>query len=196
VAGLFPDRAAPGFGATRIIGDMKTPTPSSISLALVLFALATSLSPSPSFAIEAGAAVPEVSAPRIGKAEETVKLSSFKGSVVYVDFWASWCVPCRISMPALDALYKKYGARGFVVLGVNKDATSADVERFLKRTPVTFTLVQDAQDAAAQAFDVKAMPSGYLVDRRGVVRSVHRGFTSETAAQVEHEIDELLKEPA
>ena len=164
--------------------------------ACALLAFALGLAPLPAPAVEAGAAAPEVAAPRIGAMSETVKLSAFKGKVVYVDFWASWCVPCRISMPALDALYRKYGARGFVVLGVNKDAASADVERFLKRTPVTFTLVQDAQDAAARAFDVKAMPSGYLVDRRGIVRSVHRGFTSETATRIEHEIDELLKEPA
>lgn len=173
---------------------MKNPSSNLLACALCVFAVA--LAPSPSSAVEAGSPAPEVNAPRIGTTTETVRLSAFKGKVVYVDFWASWCVPCRISMPALDALYKKYGARGFVVLGVNKDATSGDVERFLKRTPVTFTLVQDAQDAVAHAFDVKAMPSGYLVDRRGIVRSVHRGFTSETAALVEHEIEELLKEPA
>jgi peroxiredoxin len=81
-------------------------------------------------------------------------------------------------------------------VGFNKDVSNADAERFLQRVPVSFTLAQDEKDAAAKAFDVKAMPSGYLVDRKGVVRKVHRGFTAETAAELEHEVEELLKEPA
>ena len=125
-----------------------------------------------------------------------VTMASLKGSVVYVDFWASWCVPCRLSMPALDELYKKNKSRGFAVVGVNKDATAGDARKFLAKVPVSFTLVQDGADAAAKSFDVKAMPSGYLVDRKGVVRHVHRGFTAETGAALEKEIDSLLKEPS
>jgi hypothetical protein len=92
-----------------------------------------------------------------------------KGSVVYVDFWASWCVPCRLSMPALEDLYRRNKSRGFAVVGVNKDASIADARRFLAKVPVSFALVQDGADAAARGFDVKAMPSGYLVDRKGLV---------------------------
>jgi thiol-disulfide isomerase/thioredoxin len=115
---------------------------------------------------------------------------------VYVDFWASWCVPCKLSMPTLDALYRDNSARGLVVVGINKDTAPAEAERFLKRVSVTFPLARDANDAAARAFDVKAMPSGYLVDRRGIVRHVHRGFTAETAAALAVEIESLLKEPS
>jgi len=125
-----------------------------------------------------------------------VTLGGLKGSVVYVDFWASWCVPCRLSMPALEDLYKRNKSRGFAVVGVNKDASVADARRFLAKLPVSFTLVQDGADAAARGFDVKAMPSGYLVDRKGLVRQVHRGFTAETGATLEKEIDSLLKEPS
>jgi len=125
-----------------------------------------------------------------------VTLAQLKGSVVYVDFWASWCVPCRLSMPTLDDLYRRNKSRGFAVVGVNKDATAAEARRFAARVPVTFALVQDGGDAAARGFDVKAMPSGYLVDRKGVVRHVHRGFTSETAAALAREIDSLLQEPS
>jgi thiol-disulfide isomerase/thioredoxin len=121
-------------------------------------------------------------------------LATLQGRVVYVDFWASWCVPCRLSMPALDSLYRKNRARGFEVVGVNKDVSAADAEKFLKRVSVTFPVVNDAGDAAAKAFDVKAMPSGYLVDRKGVVRQVHRGFTEETAGALEKQIESLLKE--
>jgi peroxiredoxin len=97
-------------------------------------------------------------------------------------------------MPALDALARRHGERGFTVVGVNKDASAADAERFLRRVPVGFSLVSDADDAIAGAFGVRAMPSGYLIDRRGVVRRVHRGFTAETAVALEREIAELLEE--
>jgi peroxiredoxin len=97
-------------------------------------------------------------------------------------------------MPALDALYRKHGAAGFTVVGVNKDVNEADAKRFVQRVPVGFPLVADEGDGLARAFGVKAMPSGYLIDRKGVVRHVHRGFTAETAATLETEIQSLLGE--
>jgi len=160
---------------------------------LLLGAFALALAPC-AMAIEAGSAVPPLALARLAEPAQSISLASLRGSVVYVDFWASWCVPCRLSMPALDALYRRHRDRGFAVVGINKDVTPADAERFLKRVPVTFPLALDAQDAAARAFEVKAMPSGYLVDRKGVIRHVHRGFTAETAAAIEGEIEALLKE--
>ena len=155
------------------------------------------------FALEAGERAPDLTLPAMveGRADNQpqdpapVTLASFKGRVTYVDFWASWCVPCRESMPFLDGLYKRHRDAGFAVLGVNKDMSAADAQRFLKRVNVSFPLAADAKDAAARAFDVKAMPSGYLIDRKGVVRSVHRGFTAETGAALERDIESLLKEP-
>jgi peroxiredoxin len=145
-------------------------------------------------AIEAGAPAPAVSAPRLDPSGAPVDLAALKGKVVYVDFWASWCVPCRLSMPTLDAMYRKHASQGFTVVGFNKDVEAADAQRFLQRVPVTFPLAFDSKDAVAKAFDVKAMPSGYLIDRKGVVRKVHRGFTEETAAALEKEVEELLGE--
>jgi thiol-disulfide isomerase/thioredoxin len=144
-------------------------------------------------AIEPGERLPDLTLPALHD-PSPVTLASFRGNVTYVDFWASWCIPCRESMPLLDTLYKRHRAAGFAVVGINKDVTAADAERFLKRVAVSFPLVNDARDAAARAFDVKAMPSGYLVDRKGVVRHVHRGFTAETASALEREIEALLKE--
>lgn len=158
-------------------------------------ALAALLALAPAHALQPGAAAPAVSALPLGAAAPAIDLAAMRGKVVYVDFWASWCVPCRLSMPLLDALHRKHAARGFTVIGVNKDAALADAQRFLKRVPVGFLLAQDEKDALARAFDVKAMPSGYLIDRKGVVRRVHRGFTSETAAALEREIEQLLAEP-
>jgi thiol-disulfide isomerase/thioredoxin len=164
--------------------------------AAALAATIASLGAASTHALEAGSPLPAITAPRLAASGAPVSLASLKGQVVYVDFWASWCVPCRLSMPTLDAMYRKYSSKGFAVVGFNKDVSNADAERFLQRVPVSFTLAQDEKDAAAKAFDVKAMPSGYLVDRKGVVRRVHRGFTAETAAELEHEVEELLKEPA
>jgi thiol-disulfide isomerase/thioredoxin len=161
---------------------------------VLVAALLAAMAPAAS-ALEAGAPLPSLSAPRIGEGAP-VHLAALKGKVVYVDFWASWCVPCRLSMPALDSLYKRHAEQGFTVVGFNKDVQVSDAHRFMQRVPVSFPLVQDAKDAAARAFDVKAMPSGYLIDRKGVVRHVHRGFTQETASTLEGEIEALLKEPS
>lgn len=154
------------------------------------------LAPALAFAVDPGAPAPNLEAAKLGESQKSVTLKALKGQVVYVDFWASWCVPCRLSMPALDSLYKKNASRGFAVIGVNKDAKLDEAERFAKRLPVAFPLVVDDKDAIAKGFDVKAMPSGYLIDRKGVVRKVHRGFTEETAERLEREVEELLKEPA
>ncbi len=81
-------------------------------------------------------------------------------------------------------------------MGVNKDVAGEDIERFLKRVNVSFMLLGDKDDAIAKAFDVQAMPSGYLVDRKGVVRYVHRGFTEQTSLDLSKEIESLLKDPA
>ncbi len=145
-------------------------------------------------ALEAGSPAPDLAVARLEEPAQTLALASLRGKVVYVDFWASWCVPCRLSMPALDALYRKNHARGFTVVGINKDVAAGDARRFLARVPVTFALASDAADAAARAFDVKAMPSGYLIDRKGVVRHVHRGFTAQTGEALAREIDVLLEE--
>jgi thiol-disulfide isomerase/thioredoxin len=160
-----------------------------------LAALAFALS-GPAAALDVGAPVPDLSVPRLDEPAKSIAFASFRGRVVYVDFWASWCVPCRLSMPALEALYRRNHGRGFEVVGVNKDVSGADARRFLERVSVSFPLARDTRDAAARAFDVKAMPSGYLVDRLGVVRKVHRGFNAETAAALERDIESLLKEPS
>ncbi|HET7548634.1 MAG TPA: TlpA disulfide reductase family protein [Usitatibacter sp.] len=159
---------------------------------IVGLALAAANAACAAWAVAPGAPLPPIAAARLDDASARLSLQSLRGNVVYVDFWASWCVPCRQSMPQLDDLYRKYRDRGLRVVGVNKDVAPADAQRFLKRVHVTFPLVSDGDDAVARAFDVQAMPSGYLVDRAGVVRYVHRGFTAETAAELRGEIEALL----
>jgi cytochrome c biogenesis protein CcmG/thiol:disulfide interchange protein DsbE len=117
-----------------------------------------------------------------------------RGKVVYVDFWASWCAPCRVSFPILDALGAKHGAQGFAVVGVNQDDAAKDRDAFMKRVRVKFTLVEDGDHKIAKAYDVKAMPSGYLIDRKGTVRYVHAGFDGSSRDKLETQILQLLKE--
>ncbi|HET7730916.1 MAG TPA: TlpA disulfide reductase family protein [Usitatibacter sp.] len=149
----------------------------------------------PAHAVKPGDPMPTPGAlANIEEGAAPVDLSRLRGKVVYVDFWASWCVPCRASMPVVDELHRRLGPRGFTAVGINKDDRVLDAQRFLKRVPVTFPLAADTQDAVVKAFSVTAMPSGYLVDRKGIVRKVHRGYTAETAKQLEREVEELLKE--
>lgn len=138
---------------------------------------------------------PDFSLPLLNAKAETVDRGKLDGKITYVDFWASWCIPCRASFPWLDAMYRKYQARGFRVIAVNKDQEPAEIERFLKRYPVSFTLTTDPLDALAKNLRVTVMPTAFLIDRQGMVRSVHRGFRSEDAAKLETEILSLLELP-
>lgn len=167
-----------------------------INLRTTIFALAAALALAMprSHAAEVGQPMPSVPvAQAFQKGGPPVDLRTYQGKVLYVDFWASWCVPCRTSMPALEAMYRKYRDRGFVVVGVNKDDRWTDAERFLQKYPASFPLASDADENVVRGFAVAAMPSGYLVDRKGIVRGVHVGFTAETAHALDREIDELLK---
>ena len=117
-----------------------------------------------------------------------------KGKVVLVDFWASWCGPCKESFPVLDELYKTYGKSGFVVIGINLDDKPKAMDEFLKRRPVTFPMVRDSAKTLVAAVDIQTMPTSFLVDRSGKVHSVHSGFRgAETKRAYVQEIEALLK---
>jgi peroxiredoxin len=94
----------------------------------------------------------------------------------------------------LDKFAKTYADKGFAMVGVNKDAQIKDGQRFLARTPASFTLVHDGDNAIAKAFDFKTMPTGFLIDRKGVVRFVHEGFDSKSEAALQAKIEALLNE--
>ncbi len=117
------------------------------------------------------------------------------GKVVLVDFWASWCEPCRASFPALQRLHQKYAARGLVVVGIGVDEEADAYQAFAKRQRVGFALVHDAAQKAVAHFNPATMPTSYLVDRKGRIRHIHRGFQSgETEAEYVREIEALLAE--
>lgn len=128
-------------------------------------------------------------------AGKPVSLATLRGKVVLVDFWASWCKPCREELPVLEALHKKYAAEGLVIIGVNVDKDVAAARKFLQENKLnlSFALANDAQHKVAESYAPPTMPSSYLIDREGKVRFVHEGFRASDAAKMEAEIKQLLK---
>jgi peroxiredoxin len=120
----------------------------------------------------------------------TLDLSQYRGKVVLMDFWASWCAPCRQSFPWLNAMQSRYADRGLVVIGVNVDSTQAEAAKFLRDVPASFHIVYDPQGSLASQYDVPGMPSSFLIGRDGTIVARHVGFRD--AARAERE-DELLK---
>jgi thiol-disulfide isomerase/thioredoxin len=120
-----------------------------------------------------------------------------KGQVILLDFWASWCGPCRSSFPAMQGLHKQYVNRGLTIIAVSVDENRQDMERFLKAANISFATVRDAEQKLVAAADIDKMPTSFLIDRTGKIRVVHEGFSGdETVKQYRNEIDLLLKEPA
>jgi len=127
-------------------------------------------------------------------AGDPVRLSELRGKVVLVDFWASWCVPCRTSFPALDAIYREYHDRGVAVLAVNLDERRRDADAFLSEFPHTMPVLFDPNGTSAEAFAVQGMPSSFVIDRSGNIRFTHVGYTADVAARYRSEIAQLLGE--
>ncbi len=125
---------------------------------------------------------------------DTVSLSQLKGRVVMLNFWASWCGPCRQEMPLLDQMHKRYSALGFTLVGVNVDANSKDAEEWLSRTPVSFPVLFDRESKVSAMYDVKAMPSTVFIDRKGNVRYLHKGYKPGDEGEYLNQIRALLKE--
>ncbi|MEI6085211.1 MAG: TlpA disulfide reductase family protein [Verrucomicrobiota bacterium] len=116
------------------------------------------------------------------------------GKIVIVDFWASWCSPCKASFPVLNELHQQYADKGVVILGVNVDEKRADMDGFLKQHPATFTIVRDAEKKLVARANINTMPTSFILDATGKVRFVHNGFHGDTTKkQYITEIDELLK---
>jgi cytochrome c biogenesis protein CcmG, thiol:disulfide interchange protein DsbE len=159
-------------------------------LTKALFALPLAFSAIIANAADAGARAPALALPTASG--ETVTLEQFRGKVVYVDFWASWCAPCKKSFPWMAEMQKKYGPSGFAVVAVNVDKKRPDAERFLQSTPAQFTVLYDPAGAAPTAWDVKAMPTSFVVDAKGVVALVESGFKDENAAELESRIKSLV----
>ena len=142
----------------------------SLSAALIVLLVAAAAAPSP----------------------PSLDLSPYRGQVVVVDFWASWCKPCRESIPWLNQLRTRYGNQGLVIIGVNVDAERADAERFLRQVPIEFQVLYDSQGSIARQFDLQAMPSTFVFDRAGKLVRTHLGFREDHRREHEAELAQLL----
>jgi len=130
--------------------------------------------------------------PAFGSASETFNLSDYQGKVVILDFWASWCVPCRRSFPWMNEMQNKYGDDGLVIVAVNLDSEVSDAEAFLERYPADYSIYYDHERQLARQYGVEAMPSSFLIDREGTVVARHLGFKSADTDEYEAEIVALL----
>lgn len=131
--------------------------------------------------------------PSLQKAGLKGVLPDTAGKVVLVDFWASWCGPCKRSFPAMDALYRQFKDRGFVLLAISVDEKEKDMEQFLKDHPVSFPILHDARQKLAESAGIEAMPTSFLLDGKGKIVAVHKGFNEdETAELLKKEIEAQL----
>lgn len=119
-------------------------------------------------------------------------LSQLRGSVVYVDFWASWCTPCRKSFPWLNEMQKRYGNAGLRIVAINLDEDVSLAKEFLTKYPAEFTVGFDPTGQSARVYGLKGMPSSYLIDRSGELIKSHVGFRNEERAELEQHIRQAL----
>ena len=125
---------------------------------------------------------------------ENLRLSEFRGDVVMVNFWATWCGPCRQEMPLLDELYSRYGRVGFSLLGVNIDDNELKAMEMVSDLGVTFPVLFDSSKTVSELYEVNAMPVTVLIDREGTVRYVHLGYKPGYEEKYLDQIRSLLRE--
>ena len=143
-------------------------------------------------AAQTGQPAPTLVLPRLENGN-SVSLSDFKGQVVYVDFWASWCGPCRQSLPLYESLYKRLPARRFQILAINLDEDTKDAKSFLSRHPVSYPVLVDPAGISARTWLVPVMPSSYLADGNGNLAHTYAGFKPSHMEKIEHDIKTLLE---
>ena len=125
---------------------------------------------------------------------ENLRLSEYRGDVVMINFWATWCGPCRQEMPLLDELYTQYQPLGFTILGVNVEEDSSKAKKLLEEIPVNFPVLFDNDSEVSKLYDVVAMPSTVLVDRDGNVRYLHQGYKPGYEEAYQQQVRALVRE--
>jgi len=156
-----------------------------------LIVLAALVPTSLAWSVAPGQTAPACSAAPIDGGR-TASLADYRGKVVYLDFWASWCAPCRESFPFMNELQGDLADKGLQIIAVSVDKTADDARRFLERYPAKFTIVLDTKGACPAAFGLEGMPSSYIIDRTGAVRVVHVGFRESDRTELRRQLTELL----
>lgn len=125
---------------------------------------------------------------------KNVELADYRGKVVYLDFWASWCPPCRVSLPQIESMQKALGAEDFEVVAINLDEDKHAARQFLKRFPVSYTVLSDEKGEVAKRYALPGMPTSYVVNRNGKVTMIHKGFKPSDMVKISAHIKRLLRE--
>ena len=125
---------------------------------------------------------------------KNLKLSEHRGEVVLLNFWASWCGPCRKEMPYLEQIQEKYSDYGFTVMGVNVEEDSSKAKKMLKDIPVSFPILYDTTNSVSKAYKVSAMPTTVIIDRDGNMRYLHKGYKSGDEATYKQWVKKLIRE--
>ena len=144
------------------------------------------------FAVSVGDKAPNFKLPNLqtGKLESIKK---YRGKVVYLDFWASWCGPCRQSLPLLNELRKELKRKGFEVVAVNLDEDTADAKAFLKQFPVSYPVLIDPNGKVPEKYELPGMPTSFLIDKRGRVQHIHIGFKPKDMKDIRKQVITLLR---
>ena len=127
-------------------------------------------------------------------AGKPLALADFRGQIVLLNFWASWCGPCRQEMPILEQLNRQYHGKGVTLLGVNVEPDSAAAVAWLKATPVTFPILFDTESKVSSLYEVAGMPNTVIIDRKGLVRYIHRGYAAGAENDYLNQIRALIRE--
>jgi peroxiredoxin len=146
---------------------------------------------SPVTALEAGDEAPDFALPSL-TGDGTVELSRYRGKLVYLDFWASWCAPCLTAIPEIERLRQELPADRFQVIAVNLDQKPRKALRFLEKNPIGYPSASDPEGRLPAQFGLDTMPTSYLIDGDGVIRLVHRGFKRGDGEDLRREIRALL----
>ena len=149
----------------------------------------------PAFALKKSQPAPAFSLKAIQNysTAKPLKLSDFRGKVVYVDFWASWCGPCRQSLPFLNDLRNTHKDKGFEVIAINLDEDTALAKKFLEKYSVDYPIVVDPSGKIAEKYELKGMPNAFLLDRKGNISDIHIGFKKKDKKKIEEKVVALLK---
>lgn len=162
-------------------------------VAALIAAAAIVVTPSRVDAIESGAAAPPFDI--VGSDGAHIRLADLRGKVVVLDFWASWCGPCRAAFPSLDRLQRAHESRGLVVVGVSVDHEEAAYRTFLSQNAVQFRVARDVGQSVARSYAPPAMPSTFVIDRTGTIRHVERGYRRANDAAFEQQVVRWLDAP-
>lgn len=145
-------------------------------------------------AAEVGSPAPGCEVPTLA-GDARVDPAALAGKVVYLDFWASWCGPCAQSFPILDKMHLDLKDQGLEIVAINLDEEVRDAEGFLTKYPVQFTIGSDPDSRCARLYQVRGMPTSYLIDRAGRIRDIHEGFEISDAGTLRTQVEDLLSEP-